>query len=71
MSIRVHRCGYGIAAAVFLLLTPVTAIANADDPPSPDDTVLDAVDSVLAETNPKPVTPPAPTPPPPRAVPGA
>jgi hypothetical protein len=43
-----------------LTLTPAAAIARADNPSSPDDTVLDVVDSVLAGNGTAPPVPPPP-----------
>ncbi|HME74289.1 MAG TPA: hypothetical protein VKI00_01125 [Mycobacterium sp.] len=45
-------------------LAPAPAIARADEPSSPDPTVMDVVDSVLAD-NPHPLVTPPPTTPPP------
>ncbi len=62
---NVRRIGYGFAAVLTVALAP--APARADEPSSPDPTVMDVVDSVLTE-NPQPaVAPPAttqPAPPP-------
>jgi hypothetical protein len=61
-----RRLGYGVAAALLLTLTltlpltPAAAIARADNPSSPDDTVLDVIDSVLAENGTAHPVPPPP-----------
>jgi hypothetical protein len=66
---NLRRTGFGVTAALTVALALAPAIARADNTPSPDPTVMDVVDSVLAE-NPQPVvTPPPPTTPP--AVPPA
>jgi len=52
-----RRIGYplaGIAAAAALTGTPT---ALADDPPAPDPTIMDVLDSVLADSGPAPTSP--------------
>ena len=54
----VRRIGYalaGITAAVALTMTPT---ASADDPPNPDPTIMDVLDSVLADSAPATPAPP-------------
>lgn len=56
----VRRAGFAVAAAAvatFVALMPTPGIAHADNPSSPDDTVLDAVDSVLSENGSAPAMP--------------
>jgi hypothetical protein len=57
---NLRRIGYGFAAAVLVPLTAAPAIAFADEPSTPDPTVMDVVDSLLADT-PDPVVAPPPT----------
>jgi hypothetical protein len=56
---RIGRIGYGFAAALVVALAPAPAIALADEPSSPDPTVMDVVDSVLSESPQPAVAPPA------------
>jgi hypothetical protein len=66
MSVRVGRwelAAVAAAVAVCTALMPTGPIARADTPSSPDDTVLDVVDSVLSDTMTHPgplMSPPAP-----------
>lgn len=56
-----RRIGFGVTASLTVALASAPAIARADYTPPPDPTVMDVLDSVLAE-NPQPlVTPPPPT----------
>lgn len=62
------RIGYGFAATLVVALGPAPALARADEPSSPDPTVMDVVDSVLADSphsvvDPAAQTQPAPPPP--------
>jgi hypothetical protein len=52
--------GFGVAALLVAGLAPAPATARADDPSSPDPSVMDVVDLVLA-ASPQPTVPAPPT----------
>jgi hypothetical protein len=52
-----RRIGYGLAGIAATAAFAVTPTASADDPPTPDPTIMDVLDSVLAGSAPAPTTP--------------
>jgi hypothetical protein len=56
---NLRRTGYSLAAGLVVALAPAPALARADEPSPPDPSVMDIVDSVLAQ-NPQPPENPAP-----------
>ena len=52
-----RRIGYALAGITAAAALTVTPTASADDPSNPDPTIMDVLDSVLAESTPAPTTP--------------